>query len=177
VLLCFTITLRRILYPQNVIIEFSSLKLSLKKRRLSKFVVRFLIKCHSHPCSFSILRIDGSGEKITWRKMGTTVIWMKFNQAVEKNVACDITSPLGPLPPLYRNCTWHLLISFLMDQTESAVQSLVYWHSVTSHATRWSNSNVEICFVKFIAQIMSWINYMTFLQKPTKTYQYNSATI
>jgi hypothetical protein len=160
VLLCVTITWRKIPSSQIVIIEFSSLKLSFRKRKLSKFVVRFLIKRHSHRCSFSILRIDGTGEKRIWRKMGMTVIGMKFNQAVEKNVACDITSPLGPLPPL-RNCTWQLLISFLMDQTECAAWSLVYWHTATSHATRWCNGNVQIWFVKFIARIMSMMELVT----------------
>jgi hypothetical protein len=44
------------------------------------------------------LCIDGTEEKGMRRKMGMTVIRMKFDQAVEKNVACDITSPLGPRP-------------------------------------------------------------------------------
>lgn len=99
VLLCITITLRRILCLQIVLIELSSLKLSLKKRKLSKFLIRFLIKCHSHRCRFSILGIDGSGEKRALWKMGTTVIGMKFNQAVVEKCCMWHYFSLGPFPP------------------------------------------------------------------------------
>jgi len=59
--------------------------------------------------------------------MRMTVIGMKFNQAEKKNVACDVMSPRGtnPQPPPLRNCTWQVLISSLMDQTEYRVWCLI----------------------------------------------------
>lgn len=57
-----------------------------------------------------------------------TVIGMKFNQAVEKKVACDVTFPLGPLRPPPTSKLHMTTRNFLLDgsdRTHSEVPHLL----------------------------------------------------
>jgi hypothetical protein len=48
--------------------------------------------------------------------MGMTVIGMKFNQAEEKNVACDVMSPMGTHPQTTASSKLHMTTpNFLLD--------------------------------------------------------------